>query len=188
MRGFDPDEVMAFLDIISMEYENLVHQNSMMNEKLAMLETQLKKFRNMETALQDTLLSAERSREETMKIAKKQAEIIVREAEIKAASILDEGQNALVRLRNSFNELKMHKDTYLAKLKALVTAQAELFTQLSFNEERAFERIGEKVVLSSEDRKQAQSQKYSRRSSSIEDEKDTPQLAEDIGDENTETE
>jgi cell division initiation protein len=156
MRGYDPDEVASFLDIVSMEYENLVHQNSMLNEKLAMMESQLKKYRNMESTLQETLLSAERSREETLKIAKKQAEIVVREAEIKASAIMDEGQNSLVRLRNSFNELKMHKDTYLAKLKALVTAQAELFKQYSFSEERAFDRVSERVDLTGEERKQPQ--------------------------------
>jgi cell division initiation protein len=153
LRGFDPDEVAAFLDIVSMEYENLVHQNSMLNEKLVMMESQLKKYRTMETTLQETLLSAERSREETLKTAKKQAEIVIREAEVRAASILDEGQHSLVRLRNTFSELKVHKDTYLAKLKALVTAQAELFKQYSFAEERAFEKAEERVDLSGEDRR-----------------------------------
>lgn len=156
MRGYDPEEVVSFLDIVSMEYESMVQQNSMLNEKLAMMESQIKKYRTMETTLQETLLSAERSREETLKIAKKQAEIVVREAEIKASAIIDEGQNSLVRLRNTFNELKMHKDTYLAKLKALVTAQAELFKQYSFNEERAFERMSERVEISEDERKQPQ--------------------------------
>jgi len=141
LRGYDPDEVMAFLDIVSMEYENLVQQNSMLNEKLAMTDSQLKKFRSIETTLQETLLSAERSREDTIKIAKKQAEVIIREAEVKAAAIVDEGHSTIMRLRNTFNELKMHKDTYLAKLKALVSTQAELFKQYSFPEEKAFDKI-----------------------------------------------
>jgi len=152
LRGYDPDEVVSFLDIVSMEYENLVHQNSMLNEKLTMMESQIKKYRTMETTLQETLLSAERSREETLKTAKKQAEILIREAEVRAASILDEGRHALIRLRNTFSELKMHKDSYPAKLKALVTAQAELFTQYSFAEERAFEKMEAKVELSGEER------------------------------------
>ncbi|MHB9028069.1 MAG: DivIVA domain-containing protein [Candidatus Latescibacterota bacterium] len=169
-RGFDPDEVAAFLDIVSMEYENLVHQTSMLNEKLVMMESQLKKYRTMETTLQETLLSAERSREDTLKTAKKQAEIVIREAEVRAASIIDEGQHALVRLRNTFSELKMHKDTYLAKLKALVTAQAELFKQYSFAEERAFEKVEERVELSGEERRPAQPQPRRTPLQKIEDE------------------
>ncbi len=153
LRGYDPDEVMAFLDIVSMEYENMVHQNSMLTERLAMIESQIKKYRNMEATLQDALLSAERSREETLKTAKKQAELIVREAEIKASAILEEGRHALVRLRNTFSELKTHKDVYFAKLKALVNAQSELFAQYSFAEERAFEKFEEKTDSTLDERK-----------------------------------
>jgi len=144
--GFDPEEVMAFLDIVSMEYENLVQENSVLNERLAMMDNQLKKYRTIETTLQETLLTAERSREETIKIAKKQAEVIIREAEVRAAAVLEEGQNSLLRIRNSFNELKMHKDTYLAKLKALVNTQAELFKQYSFGEEKAFDRVEQPAI------------------------------------------
>ena len=139
--GYDPEEVLAFLDIVSMEYENLVQENSVLNERLAMMDNQLKKYRTIETTLQETLLTAERSREDTLKIANKQAEVIVREAEVRAAAVMEEGQNSLLRIRNSFNELKMHKDTYLAKLKALVNTQSELFRQYSFGEEKAFERV-----------------------------------------------
>jgi len=144
--GYDPEEVMAFLDIVSMEYENLVQENSVLNEKLTMMDNQLKKYRTIETTLQETLLTAERSREETIKIAKKQAEVIIREAEVRAAAVIEEGQNSLLRIRNSFNELKMHKDTYLAKLKALVNTQAELFRQYSFGEEKAFEKTEPPLV------------------------------------------
>lgn len=161
LRGYDPEEVSAFLEIVSMEYENLVHESSMLNEKLSMMESQLKKYRNIETTLQDTLLSAERSREETVNTARKQADIIVREAELKAAAMLEESQHSLVRLRNVFNELKMHKDSYLARLKALVNAQAELFSQYSFGEERAFEKVEEKVDLSGVERRGTQVQPQS---------------------------
>jgi cell division initiation protein len=139
-RGYDSEEVMAFLDIVSMEYENLVLQNATLSEKLAMTENHLKKFRDIEYTLQEALLSAERVREDTIKNAKNQADIIIREAEIKAASITEEGRNSLTRLQNSFAELKIHKDAYLAKLKAIVGTQLELLKQYSFSEEKIFEK------------------------------------------------
>jgi cell division initiation protein len=139
-RGFDPDEVIAFLDIVSMEYENLVLQNTMLSEKLAMTENHLKKYREIENMLQEALLSAERVREDTIKNAKNQADLIIREAEVKSASIIEEGRSSLTRLLNTFNELKIHKDTYLAKLKTIINTQLELFKQYSFSEEKAFEK------------------------------------------------
>jgi len=139
-RGYDPEDVTAFLEIVSMEYENLVLQNAMFSEKQAMTENHLKKYRDIEYTLQEALLSAERVREDTIKNAKNQADIIIREAEVKAASIVEEGRNSLIGLRNSFAELKIHKDVYLAKLKTIVNTQFELLKQYTFSEEKVFEK------------------------------------------------
>ncbi len=37
IRGFDPDEVVTFLDMISIEFENLIRENSLMKEKIVAL-------------------------------------------------------------------------------------------------------------------------------------------------------
>lgn len=138
LRGFDTDEVSAYLDMISIEFENLIRENSILTERTASIDSQLKKYRDIESTLQETLLSAQRAREETIKIAKKQADIIIREAEVKAASIVEGGRRELSALRSSFNELKVHKDAYYAKLKALVHSQMDLLEGHDFPEEKLY--------------------------------------------------
>ena len=135
LRGFDVDEVISFLDMISMEFENYVRENAMLKEKVHNFEDQLKRYRDIESTLQETLLSAQRAREDTLKNAKKQAEIIVREAEVKAVSIIEDGREELSRLRKDFTELKILKDSYLIKQKALVNAQLEILDKHSFDED-----------------------------------------------------
>ena len=137
-RGFDTDEVSAYLDMISIEFENLVRENAVLTERTTSTDSQLKKYRDIESTLQETLLSAQRAREETIKIAKKQADIIIREAEVKAASIVEGGRRELSALRSSFNELKIHKDAYYAKLKALVQSQMGLLEGHDFPEEKLY--------------------------------------------------
>jgi len=149
IRGFDPDEVTTFLDMISIEYENLVRENALLNEKVVNLDSQLKKYRDIESTLQETLLSAQRAREDTIKSTKKQGEVIIREAEVKASSIIEEGRNSLSKLKNSYTELKVHKDTYLTKIKALTRAQLEIFDQYTFPEEEKLESM--KSFLSEEE-------------------------------------
>lgn len=134
-RGYDTEEVTTFLDLISMEYEKLITQNAILMERTQNNEVQLKKYHDIEGTLQETLLSAERAREETVKTAKKQAEVIIREAEVKAASIIEDGRRVFTDLRSAILTLKVQKDTYVEKLKALVTAQMEIFSRYSFNEE-----------------------------------------------------
>lgn len=141
LRGYDVDEVTAFLDMASMEYENIIRENALLNEKVKDYNNQLKKYYDIESILQETLLSAERAREETVNIAKKQAEVIIREAEVKAASIIEDGRRVFSSLRNKIVELKIQKEAYLSKIKALINAQLEIFEQFSFPEEEKFEKI-----------------------------------------------
>ena len=141
LRGFDPDEVMAFLDMISLEFENLIRENSLMKEKVANLDSQLKKYHDIESTLQETLLSAQRACEDTITTSKKQAEVIIREAEVKAASIIEEGRKKLSGLRSSFTEMKIQKEIYQTKLKALINAQLEILEKLTFNEEKILNNI-----------------------------------------------
>ncbi|MFC1490756.1 DivIVA domain-containing protein [Candidatus Latescibacterota bacterium] len=143
MRGYDVDEVAAFLDMVSMEYENFVRENAVMTEKIRDYNLQLKKYHDIEGTLQETLLSAERAREETVNIAKKQAEVIIREAEVKAASIIEDGRRVFTELRNRLIELKIQKDSYLTKIKSLMLAQMEIFDNVSFPEEDKIEQISD---------------------------------------------
>jgi cell division initiation protein len=135
LRGYDTDEVTMFLEMVSIESENLIRDNSVLKEKVANTDTQLKKYHDIESTLRETLLSAQRAREETILASKKQAEVIIREAEVKAASVIEEGRSELSRLRNSFAELKIQKESYLIKIKAIINAQLEMLEKMSFPEE-----------------------------------------------------
>jgi len=132
IRGFDVDEVMAFLDLVSMDFENLIRDNSQLKDRTASLDSQLKKYHDIESTLRETLLSAQRAREDTITTAKKQADVIIREAEVKASSISDEGRRDLDHLRRVITELRMLKDNYVIKLKSLVNTQLEMVEHLDF--------------------------------------------------------
>ena len=149
LRGYDVDEVTAFLDMVSIEYENLVRDNAVLNEKVKEYSSQLKKYHDIEGTLQEALLSAERAREETVEMAKKQAEVINREAEVKAASIIEDGRSVFSRLRNTIDGLKVQKEAYIIKIKALINAQLEIFDKFSFIEEEKIETF--ENVLGNED-------------------------------------
>ena len=136
LRGYDVDEANAFLDMVSLEYENLIRENALLQEKSRTSQDQLKKYHDIESTLQETLLSAERAREETVKTAKKQADIIIREAEVKAASIIEEGRLVFTGLQSRINELMIQKDSYLSRIKALIHSQLETFEGVSFPEEK----------------------------------------------------
>ncbi|MCD6307662.1 MAG: DivIVA domain-containing protein [Candidatus Latescibacteria bacterium] len=138
-RGFDPDEVLAFLDLVSIEFENLIRENSQLKDRVSSFDMQLKKYHDIENTLRETLLSAQRAREETINTAKKHADVIIREAEVKAASIVEEGRRELSRLKSVSTDLKIRKDNYLTKIRSLITSQLEMLENVDVtDEENAF--------------------------------------------------
>ena len=153
LRGYDVEEVTAFLEMVSMEYENLIRDNAMISEKLNTLTDQLKRYRDMEGTLQETLISAERTREDTLKNAVKQAELIVREAEVNSVTMIEDARRELSRLKSQINDLKTQKESYVSRLKALIKSQLETFEIISFPEENTLENIGDYIVPEESGRK-----------------------------------
>jgi len=58
-RGFDIEEVYTFLEIIREEMEDLLRENASVKENVQRLENQIKEYRDMETTLRETLLTAQ---------------------------------------------------------------------------------------------------------------------------------
>ena len=131
--------MLAFLDLVSIEFENLIRENSQLKDRVSSFDMQLKKYHDIENTLRETLLSAQRAREETINTAKKHADVIIREAEVKAASIVEEGRRELSRLKSVSTDLKIRKDNYLTKIRSLITSQLEMLENVDVtDEENAF--------------------------------------------------
>src|SRR4030066_2494416 len=82
-RGFEEEEVDSFLELIREEMEELLRENANLREESRRFEKQLKEYKNIETTLKDTLVSTQQMVDEYRGTAKKDAELIVKEAELK---------------------------------------------------------------------------------------------------------
>ena len=58
-RGFDVEEVYAFLEVVREEMEELLRETALLKENVFRLESQTKEFKGMENALRETLLTAQ---------------------------------------------------------------------------------------------------------------------------------
>ena len=99
-RGFDVEEVYAFLEIIREEMEDLLRENASLKENAQRLESQIKEYRDMETTLRETLLTAQQMVEDYKTNARKEAELVVKEAELKADSVLKEAQEKVIKIHS----------------------------------------------------------------------------------------
>ncbi|MCH7827711.1 MAG: DivIVA domain-containing protein [Bacteroidetes bacterium] len=136
IRGYDKEEVDAFLTRLADEFENLQSENDTLTKELENAKEKLSEFRRIEKNLQDTLLKAQENSSKSIESTKKQATLMVKEAEVKASQILEKARENANEIRTAVIHLRDERDLIVSKLKSIIHSQAQLVElKLSSGEE-----------------------------------------------------
>ena len=81
-RGFDVQEVDTFLEDLAEDYEALLKENQLLKEQLQAMEERARGLEDRERVLQETLVTTQRVAEEMKESARREAALLVREAEL----------------------------------------------------------------------------------------------------------
>ncbi|MFD2721538.1 DivIVA domain-containing protein [Hymenobacter monticola] len=91
-RGVDKDEVQAFLNTISQQWERLGDENRELRLKLEHAQQDVQKMREVESSLYRTLKTAEDTSNNITEQAQRDADLRIREAQFQAESIISEAR------------------------------------------------------------------------------------------------
>ncbi len=141
LRGYDKDEVNAFLQTLSQEWERMLDDTKEMRLKMEATEREVAKLREVESSLYKTLKTAEDTGANVIGQANKTAELILRENQMNADSMLneaktkakntieeaemisrqmlDEMEERLKSLGQHYKTLELHRDNLLSDLKRM---------------------------------------------------------------------
>ncbi len=155
MRGFDKEEVNAFLLSLSHEWENALDQIKNLETQLKKSETDVVKLREVEASLYKTLKTAEDTGANMIEQAKRAADLhlketqmnadgllnesksraraIIDDAELDSKQILDEMDYELKELARVYKMLEDHRDDILNELTNLSTATLQRVQKVSDN-------------------------------------------------------
>lgn len=126
LRGYDPDEVNAFLEMMALQWEEVLAEQRRSEEKVTELKAKLEHYERVEEALQEALQTARESSKHTLDNARQEAALIVKEAEGKAVALQHDARTARERLEREMHALTDRRDQLVARLRAFLTAEAEL--------------------------------------------------------------
>lgn len=140
LRGYNQREVDQFLTKLNRDYQETVHQNEVLGEEVKQLREEIKEYTSKKARLEDALISAQKSAQLISESSQEQAKLTIKDAEIKANKILEEGERRLEKLKNEMVNLNEQKRLFLIKLKSLIKSHSEL---LDFYEEELPEKEGE---------------------------------------------
>jgi cell division initiation protein len=138
IRGYDEDEVNEFLDQIIKDYEALIRENKELNGRVEELQGKLNHFSNIEETLSKTIIVAQGTADELKANSKKEAELIIREAEKNADRIINESLAKSRKISMEIEELKKQASIYRTRFRALLEAQLELLSEDGWD---SFEKI-----------------------------------------------
>jgi cell division initiation protein len=135
MRGYDPVEVDTFLDMISNDLEDMIRRNKELSDRVVELETQLRDYKNMEKTLQQTLMQAQEASGKSIENSRKEAQLIIQEAELKASQIVEKARADFGRVKEEVASLKARKESILSRLKVLLNSEIELIRALEIDDD-----------------------------------------------------
>jgi len=111
LRGFDPQEVQLFMELVAERMEELVRENIQLKERSESLQQQVSSQTGREQAVQDALVTAQELRSDIKIQAQREAEHALTEAQTEARRLLNEAE-AEVRtlIRGAERKLELGKD------------------------------------------------------------------------------
>ena len=127
-RGFDTHEVDAFLDDVADDYEAVLKENALLKEQLATLEERSRGLSERERALQDTLVTTQRLGDEMKAAARREAELHMREAELRGEKLLEEVRSEEAKIKSEIQALRRQRRQLIEDLRSTLESYYRTMT------------------------------------------------------------
>ena len=120
-RGLDANEVEAFLEEMAEDFESIMKENALLKEQLATLEERTRNLTEREKTLQETLVTIHRLAEEMKAASKREAQLVLHEAELAAEKMMEEARVEEAKIHTEILALKRVRRQLVDDLRATVS-------------------------------------------------------------------
>lgn len=126
-RGYEKEEVHAFLMTLSQEWERIVDENKELKFKYESLEREIQKLREVESSLYKTLKTAEDTGASVIEQSRKAAELHLQESQMRAEQMMNE---AKTKAKNTIEESEMRARQIVADMEDRVKGLIEQYKKM----------------------------------------------------------
>ncbi len=120
LRGYDANEVDAFLDTISSNFEKLVIENKNYQDRIKALESDVEVYRENEQTLQKAIVKSQDLADEIVSNAKKKAELMNKEAELNIKSYKQNLEQEIINKKNELEEIKHRNERLVEEVRSFI--------------------------------------------------------------------
>jgi cell division initiation protein len=126
MRGYEVQEVDAFLELVADRMEELVKEVLTLRERSMMLQAQVDAQGGREKAVQDALVTAQSLRDQINEQARREAEMSRREAEVEARRMLADAERSVEERLGALGELERKRERFLKAMRRLLERELDM--------------------------------------------------------------
>lgn len=133
-RGYSEEEVDEFLDSIVSDFEEVLQANKELKERIELLKQQVEKYRSLEDSIQNTLVMAQKNADQLVETQKKEAGLVIKEAEVASEKMLNEARKKILKIHQEISDLKQERNRFLLDYKTLLKSHLAHIEELKLEE------------------------------------------------------
>ena len=140
LRGYDPEEVNAFLDQVITQVEKMIAQGKEKDRKLLELQhfeeenirlrEKVEQYERMESTLNKAIMMAQKTSEQIKVSAIKESETLLEDAKTNASRIVNEALLRAEKTEMEANMLRKNINVFKRRLKDIVQAQMDVINDI----------------------------------------------------------
>lgn len=136
-RGYSEEDVDAFMNNIAGDYEKVYREYCELKERCDSLQDKLTQYEKMEATMNSTLMLAQQTAENVKASAKKEADLVLQEAEAKKKQMVEETTRSLQETQQAVDKMKTQVSAFQAKMRVILTSQLRLLDDMAIDTEAA---------------------------------------------------
>lgn len=125
-RGYEKTEVEMFLDLVRDEMETLVREVTELREFRQSYDQRLRELNEKEEMIKNTLLMTQKLMEDQKDNARREATLIIKDADIRGQQIIGNAEDQKIRLESEIREMKRRKHQFHEDLKKVIEMHQEM--------------------------------------------------------------
>ncbi len=125
-RGYDSGEVETFLDLVREDMELLLREVTELREFRQTYEDRLRELHDREETVKNTMIMTQKMAEDLKENARKEAMLLVQEAELRSQQIVGNAQQEKARIEAELQELRRRKHHFLQDVKKVIQMHLEM--------------------------------------------------------------
>lgn len=140
LKGYDQEEVRNFLITVAEQIEELSRENDLLKQDVERTRESLTEYEERDRILKNTLVTAQKTSETMIGTTKKEADLIIKEAEFKATKMMEHAQSQVIKIQNDMLDLKLQRKALQDKILTSIQIMHKIL-EYQKEEEKSAEKI-----------------------------------------------